>query len=684
MMARLLPLCSVFLFVLAPLAAPEIDLVLEGSYRRSSYNHVAVQGGYAYVAGPQRLDVLDLSDPQNPSLATTVSGLGYLVQCVAAGDRLYICGPSFSIHDISDPKKPQQLWRGPSIGIGRAEIHGNLAYVAAGSFRIFDVSNPTNAVELSRSLVQGAWDVAVRDGYAFVTGGDRLVVLEVSEPSRPGAAVKTLSCSGADDVLIVEDVAYVACSDGLRAYSLANSAAPALFTKFALPGGSRGVSLAVRGQRIYVVGESSGVHALEWTSMTNLAHVGMLGGYKLNVGLGLMDDGRIVYSTFQSGLHILREQPASVSPLATSGTPAAPIIGAADTPFGTVTLASDAVRAWSAANPERPVVLDRRETPVAARSVGALGNFVVIADQHALTVLKATESGFAHQTVLSNEFGAWGLPATVGNFLYFPSTNQGVIVLSLDDRAQIRQLGHVPLEAPVQQMCADGGVAVASDGKDTLVLLDLSVSESPAVFYRTNYVNGGGSPALESSTLYLANSGKIRALDIKQNSAPVFLGAATVRSVRPAIAVRKGIVYAFHPQEGLEVWDFRDPSAPVRLGGNSSRGVSHLSFAGPWLYAFDSADSVAIYNLNSILPTRFLSPEIEPSQNLVRFPFATPFKGGVYVERSQTLGDWAELPIVLDLQDPFTVQATNRAEFFRLRLSLSLESEGAPHGFSPR
>lgn len=99
------------------------------------------------------------------------------------------------IIDLDDPTHPKQVGRFEPVseasGTREIEVVGFSAYLvdSAGALRVFDVSDPTRPVlqgEAQITPLKGrVWDLDVFDRHVYISTGDELIVVDVSNPKTP-------------------------------------------------------------------------------------------------------------------------------------------------------------------------------------------------------------------------------------------------------------------------------------------------------------------------------------------------------------------------------------------------------------------------------------------------------------------------------------------------------------------
>jgi hypothetical protein len=104
---------------------------------------VALSGNYAYLLCFSGLKIIDVSDPENPALVSSINAGNEGV--FIAGNYAYVAGPIFKVVDISDPLNPFQVssFTLPSQAYD-VVVSNSYAFLAVGSagIMIFDITNP--------------------------------------------------------------------------------------------------------------------------------------------------------------------------------------------------------------------------------------------------------------------------------------------------------------------------------------------------------------------------------------------------------------------------------------------------------------------------------------------------------------------------------------------------------------
>jgi len=200
--------------------------VLRGICGASGSGGIVVSGNLAYLAGGFSMSVVDVSDPSSPVVRGNCFIHGSATDIAVSNGLVYVASDysdseiegAIEIMDVSNPSSPvlRGTFKEPASGVA---VSGNLAYVACSAFwwvnhydglLILDVSNPATPVVLGNYGGGSAFDVAVLNNRAFVTGGlgAGLQVLDVSNPASPRPC-GTYPAAG--DIVLSDGLIYLAC-----------------------------------------------------------------------------------------------------------------------------------------------------------------------------------------------------------------------------------------------------------------------------------------------------------------------------------------------------------------------------------------------------------------------------------------------------------------------------------------
>ncbi len=176
-----------------------------------------VVGNWLYVIGRGKLHVADISDPGDPKVVGSLTGLGNTRQIAVREGIAYVTARENGVFlvDVRDPAQPKLISHYDSIEVATGiDVSGDVMFVACRlhGLELVDVSNPQKPLHLSTVRTGEAQSVAVRNGYAYtgVWHSSELVVVDVRNPREPKVTAKCPLGGYGDGVAVRDDHVYVA------------------------------------------------------------------------------------------------------------------------------------------------------------------------------------------------------------------------------------------------------------------------------------------------------------------------------------------------------------------------------------------------------------------------------------------------------------------------------------------
>jgi hypothetical protein len=360
-----------------------------------SFNAIAVQGAYAYVADQDAMRVFDVSDPAHPHEVGAKPGFAWDV--VVAGTYVYVVdGVRLEVIDVSDPVHPVQLGQTSLERAMSVAVSSGHAYVAgeSGGFRVVDVSAPALPAEV------GCWntpahieDFAAAGAYLYAADAhDSLVVVDASTPSQPVEVCRRYHLAW--DICVSDTRAYVLAWESnanpsrLRVLSLADPAQPAQVGWWAPaePGVSMD-ALAASGSYVYLTAfandPGAGLRVLDASNPALPVQVGFC--LLQATAKTLTVAGGYAYAADWRG--VLRvidvSDPGSPFEAAHYETPDwAQDVAVADS-YAYVAASGAGLRVIDVSNPANPVEAGYCDTPGSACGVAVAGRYAYVADGYA-------------------------------------------------------------------------------------------------------------------------------------------------------------------------------------------------------------------------------------------------------------------------------------------------------------
>jgi len=314
-----------------PLMVPTEKPEVVGDYHGIDYLwNVYIDGDHAYLASDYHgLEVLDISNPENPVYINNNYTMGNTKDVFVKGDHAYVLssGGYFEIFDCQDPWSSLSQISYLTLPVGSGHeggsvfVAGDYAYVTFTfeDFYIIDVTNPTNPQLLcSYNTAGDAYEVVVEGKYAFIADGiGGFLVLDISNPNQPTFVNRfypsdhcysvfvfgryAFLAAGHDGLVILEigslpninhmsncyaDDARSVFVDGHRCYLLDNISDefflrvidfhdlywPHMITEIKLPGTA--LDIAVSGTHAYIAAYDQGMHVIQLAKYSGLEQCG--------------------------------------------------------------------------------------------------------------------------------------------------------------------------------------------------------------------------------------------------------------------------------------------------------------------------------------------------------------------------------------------------------------------------
>ena len=243
---------------------------------------MAVSGGYAYVATLGGVfTVIDVSNPDAPSIAATLRNKTYFTQAVRvalSGNYAYVISNApndrLTVVDISTPTAPSVVasLRHTDLGdLSGLTVSGSYAYVtgyAADKMTVVNISTPSSpsiaGTYSSATNLDGPLDIAISGSYAYVasTVGNSLTRLNITTPATPTYVNKysnATNLNGVTSVAISGSYVYATAYAGNRVTVMDISnvgVAPALTTSLNDGTFLAGLNdIVISGNYVYPVGD---------------------------------------------------------------------------------------------------------------------------------------------------------------------------------------------------------------------------------------------------------------------------------------------------------------------------------------------------------------------------------------------------------------------------------------------
>ena len=297
-----------------------------GSVGLNYLHEIVIKGNFAYAGcGDKGLCVIDISNPQNPVLISTIITGGATLGIDSSGNYLYVSSVlgGLGVVDISNPSQPTFLGnfglnmngRGLAVwgsycymadaiyglviydinnqavpkaimylipyGYG-IDISGDYAYIASGhsGLHLFNISDPANISKAGYYYYGSEGqtnDVKVSGNYAYVANGwGGLSILDISSPSKP-IEVGHFKSSNAYGIAIRDNFVYLTDGDQclLKIIDISNPQTPSETGQLKLKSNFL-TDVFIKDSYAYIAADSAGIYIVDISNPTSPKEVGFL------------------------------------------------------------------------------------------------------------------------------------------------------------------------------------------------------------------------------------------------------------------------------------------------------------------------------------------------------------------------------------------------------------------------
>jgi len=456
-----------------------------GIYDTPGYAYdVAVSGNFAYVADHNGgMRIIDISNPASP-VETGSAGYPYFERIAINGDYAYVgCDFGVNIIDISDVNNPiiVSLYlvfgdegREPEDCSGLS-VSGKFLYVTSSTQKNLikiNISNPSNPVGAGSSYCgPSSHGITVSGNYAYVASKQEatvpymkydLRIFDISNSGNPQAYssyfIQNTNISG---IAVNADFAYIADGlAGLRIINISNPANPQVAGSFNTPGIA--YRIVVKGNLAYVADGDSGLRIIDISNHGNPIELGYID--TPGTAFSLTIEGNFAYvSDGTKGLRIIDiSNPASPHEIGFYDTQATAYGAAIVGNYAYVADDTDGLRIIDISNPANPVKAGFYDTPGESFGIAVKDNYAYIADGVSqLCIIDISNPLSPQEAGLYYLWDSFTGVTISGSYAYISTMNNGLRILDISDPLNFKVSGFY--DPPPVSYNNAGGIAVSGN-----------------------------------------------------------------------------------------------------------------------------------------------------------------------------------------------------------------------------
>ena len=214
-------------------------------------SQIFIQHDYAYLAGGNSLDIVNISDPMNPVLVSTnkVGQDGPKIEEIYIfGNNAYLALFDWStkagalyILDVSDPSSPSVISEIDDV-VQDVFVEGNIAYLLTGHWMInalaiqlkcYDISDPSNPIEKGSVGAALGYSLYVSGNYAYIVSRleTGITVVDISNPENPIEVANYVGSDKIHQIVVIDQTGFAVDPNNFIMLDLSSPSSPAVISR---------------------------------------------------------------------------------------------------------------------------------------------------------------------------------------------------------------------------------------------------------------------------------------------------------------------------------------------------------------------------------------------------------------------------------------------------------------------
>jgi hypothetical protein len=443
----------------------------------------------------------------------------------------------------------------------------------------------------------GIKDLDVAGEYVYCAMGLGLGVVQRGHSASPDWLSQTHIPSGAKQIRVVDNRAYVTTGGGVSVFDISDPANPIIMGQINL--GPNVSGLEVGGGLLYLSDSwHREVYVVDASNPNELSLSGHYNTYFEPGPMSLKDDSLLFVAVRHSGLHILNvSNPDSIVEVSFYDGYWAGDVVVRDT-LAFFSVANEGVHIVDFANLAAPRLL--------ATVSGNSWERLTLAGNHLFATygwdeVRVIDISDPTNPVVEAVFDvppphdAWH-PIEVrvdGANAYVADANFGVWTFDVSDPSAPLQTGSLDLSYDATGVVIDGDVAYVPSSHSGLKILNVSIPSSPTLVDTVGELQGMGSLVIRGDLMYVTGKG-LRLLNIENRLAPNLVSSYDTLVSYRRVFPTDSLVYATKSSghDSLEIVSFAEPTNPQRVGQYTDVyfDAAHLGVWGHYAYTGDRWD----------------------------------------------------------------------------------------------
>ena len=449
---------------------------------------VAVSGNYAYIISAGNLMIVNIENPADPQVITTVTipGIASGIAISEDGNTAVVDAVISGMHvlDISNPSSPTIIGSTTLAGIvGKVAISGNLALVANGSLasmQVVDISNPSSP-ELKGAINTGSIvNLSAKGNVAYVSANSSFKMIDISDPESP-EILSTYNAPTTSSAVSGNIVFSVQVANGLTILDASDTANPTFLGSLTTEGyeASRiSAGLLSSGQTVVAVaGVSGGTDIIDVSNPKQSSILASIDAASSDVAIS----GDLVFIASMGNIKIFSiANPSAPQEVITFEIPgiAGGIAISEDGNTAVVSVALTGMHVLDISNPSSPTITGSTSLGGIAGRIAISGNLALVANG-SLASMQVVDISNPSSPELKSAIDVGSVidVKAKGNIAYVAANAFGlrIIDVSNPDSPQLLSI----YDLPTSSVAISGNIAFIAQTVHGLTLVDVSDTANP-------------------------------------------------------------------------------------------------------------------------------------------------------------------------------------------------------------
>jgi hypothetical protein len=239
--------------VRSPVLLSGHNLPMSSSYLNTfSALDFAISGNYVYISGGEHtaLIVLSLENLQNPIETGILNSIGYHNNIAISGQYAYLgqvdMYSNLKVVDISNPENPSIVATQSSLAINDLLAVGNYLYSACAlGLCLYDISTPESPTISGPFGVRNeAYGLCREENYLFITGSNFLEIFDISDPAQPDSICSIQTGGDFNSIAVDGNLICLASAGAYRTFDVSDKTNPLQLHYYYSQNHTRAIALA--------------------------------------------------------------------------------------------------------------------------------------------------------------------------------------------------------------------------------------------------------------------------------------------------------------------------------------------------------------------------------------------------------------------------------------------------------